>query len=176
MTKWIPCPTACFHLLISSRCPGATIFAWQFAKHYWGNIRHLFATLQVKKDFGSFSFFWGSKGREFQTELSVLCPFSMAIFTFSAHVVKPYGTYKPSKTLSSSFPPSFPSMFRHSRQALLQNIPKVVENVSDQEIPTDLEGDFEEAAAVCSPDISNWFPQLDGFASCQLRVLRFHAI
>lgn len=46
-------------------------------------------------------------------------------------------------------------MFQRSRQALLQNIPKVVENVSDQEIPTDLEGDFEEAAAVCSPDISN---------------------
>lgn len=30
-------------------------------------------------------------------------------------------------------------------QALLRNIPKVVENVSEQEIPSDLEGDFEEA-------------------------------
>ena len=78
--------------------------------------------------------------------------FLIAIFTFLAHVAKPYGLLF--ETLSSSFPP-FPSMFQRSRQALLQNIPKVVENVSDQEIPTDLEGDFEEAAAVCSPDISN---------------------
>lgn len=39
-------------------------------------------------------------------------------------------------------------------QALLQNIPKVVENVSDQEIPTDLEGDFEEALQAI-PDITS---------------------
>ena len=30
---------------------------------------------------------------------------------------------------------------------MLRNIPKVVENVSEQEIPSDLEGDFEEAMA-----------------------------
>lgn len=38
-------------------------------------------------------------------------------------------------------------------QALLRNIPKVVENVSEQEIPSDLEGDFEEALQAL-PDIT----------------------
>lgn len=31
---------------------------------------------------------------------------------------------------------------------MLRNIPKVVENVSEQEIPSDLEGDFEEAMGI----------------------------
>lgn len=91
--KWIPGPTACLKkLLLSSRCPVATIFARQVAKHNRGNIWHLFATLQVKKDFGSFSFFWGSKERESM----MFYAFLIAIFTFSVHVAKPCGTFKAS--------------------------------------------------------------------------------
>lgn len=60
-----------------------------------------------------------------------------------------------------------------SLQLMLQNIPKVVENVSEQEMPSDLEKDFEEALESI-PDIMERSKDVGPFLKrfCRLRLVQ----